>query len=220
MLKLPLALVALGLGAGAGQAQQQPGPMPKTVYISEVMTSNKLYDVGGETPDWIELANYGGEWVDLNGFRLSDKCDFDSGYALPGGQNVGPNERIVFLADGSGRSISNNVYLDFRLSSSGETVRDGQSAETIPPLIARLVARLISRLVARLISRLKRSPTGVSLCARRRAHQQDRGPSPRAGSILRVGGRGAARRQRQRHSGPRSGDAGRGKLGSGCSPGV
>jgi len=191
-------------------------PTPKTVYISEVVTRNTLYAVGNgdETPDWIELANYGGEWVDLNGFRLSDKCDFDSGYVLPGGQNVGPNERRVFLADGTGRSINNNVHLDFRLSSSGETVRDGQSAETIPPLVARLVARLIARLIAR----LKRSPAGVPLCSRRRAHQQDRGPSPRAGSILRVGGRGAAWRQRQ--PGPRSGDAGRGKLGSGGSPGV
>jgi hypothetical protein len=121
---LVLGLLATHLGAGQAQAQAQAQARPRTVYISEVMTSNKGYVVGtvNSTPDWIELANYGTEWVDLDGFRITDKCDFDSGYVIPGGQNIGPNERKIFLADGSGRTINNSIFLDFRLSSSGETV--------------------------------------------------------------------------------------------------
>jgi len=99
-----------------------------------------LAHVLARSPDYIEVHNYGPLWVNLAGFRISDKCDFEGAYVFPGGVNIGPDERKVLLADGSGRQSQGVAYLDFRLSSSGETVclfaPDGTllSRVDIPPL--------------------------------------------------------------------------------------
>jgi hypothetical protein len=41
---------------------------------------------------------------------------------FPGGVNIGPGQRLVVLADGSDRTFQGVLFLDFRLSSSGETL--------------------------------------------------------------------------------------------------
>lgn len=73
-------------------------------------------------PDYIEIHNYGPLWVNLAGFRISDKCKFEGAYVFPDGVNIGPDERTLLLADGSDRQSQGVTYLDFRLSSSGETL--------------------------------------------------------------------------------------------------
>jgi hypothetical protein len=72
--------------------------------------------------DYIEIHNYGPLWIDMTGFRISDRCEFEGAYVFPDGVNIGPDERAVLLADGSDRQSQGLNYLDFRLSSSGETV--------------------------------------------------------------------------------------------------
>lgn len=74
------------------------------------------------SPDYIEIHNYGPLWVDMLGFRISDRCEFEGAFVFPPGVNIGPDQRTVVLADGSGRQSQGVVYLDFRMSSSGETV--------------------------------------------------------------------------------------------------
>lgn len=107
----------------AVNAQQPQGP--STVYISEVMARNKNYPIpiDQSTPDWIEIHNYGTEWVNMAGFTISDNEDGGSPFVFPEGVTIGPNERKVFLADGSGRIVSGTVFLDFKLSGDGETLR-------------------------------------------------------------------------------------------------
>lgn len=112
--------VSLMQGVNAQQPQGAP-----TVYISEIMSRNKNYPVpiDQSTPDWIEIHNYGSEWVNLAGYTISDEGQDDgSRFVFPDGVTIGPDERKVFLADGSGKIVSNTVYLDFKLSGDGETV--------------------------------------------------------------------------------------------------
>lgn len=119
-------------------AQQTQGP--STVYISEAMARNKNYAIplDQSTPDWIEIHNYGTEWVNMAGYTISDGGG--TPFVFPDGVSIGPNERKVFLADGSGRVVSNMVFLDFKLGADGETLTlydaNGKllSEVTFPPL--------------------------------------------------------------------------------------
>ena len=44
----------------------------QTVRINEVTSSNSIYtDEDGDTPDWIELHNYGTQSVSINNWGLS-----------------------------------------------------------------------------------------------------------------------------------------------------
>ena len=95
-----------------------------TVVISEVMSKNTEYPVseGGPTPDWIELENFGSEWVNMGGFVIDDGDSFEDGFVFPDNFAIGPLKRVLLLADGSGRFVKNNLYPDFKLKSSGEKI--------------------------------------------------------------------------------------------------
>ena len=58
----------------AAPVSTEPPELLPTVYISELMASNKstLRDERGLFPDWLELYNYGSEAAELGGFSLSD----------------------------------------------------------------------------------------------------------------------------------------------------
>ena len=46
----------------------------QSVRINEIVASNStIYDEDGDTPDWIELYNYGSEAVSLNNWNISDE---------------------------------------------------------------------------------------------------------------------------------------------------
>lgn len=96
-----------------------------TVVISEVMSKNGEYPVQGQdgpTPDWIELENFGDEWVNMGGFVITDGDTFEEGFVFPDDFAIGPLQRVLLLADGSGRFVKNNLHLDFKLKSSGEKI--------------------------------------------------------------------------------------------------
>ena len=45
----------------------------QTIRINEVSSSNSIYyDEDGDTPDWIEIHNFGSQTISLNNWTLSD----------------------------------------------------------------------------------------------------------------------------------------------------
>ena len=46
----------------------------QTIQINEIVSSNgdNLYDEDGDTPDWIEIYNYGSQPLNLSNFGISD----------------------------------------------------------------------------------------------------------------------------------------------------
>ena len=71
----------------AGQAAYRAslGYEETTVYITEVMASNKAccVDEDGDFSDWLELGNLGPESVELTGWYLSDLEDTPDKWAIP-----------------------------------------------------------------------------------------------------------------------------------------
>lgn len=94
------------------------------VLISEVGASNHCayFDALGDTPDWLELYNGGGEAVSLAGWSLSDRADGRD--ALPLNGTLAPGAyRLVDLGGAA-----------WRLSAAGETVylfRDGEERQRL-----------------------------------------------------------------------------------------
>ena len=70
---LSLSLISLTLLHGQG-----------TVIINEVVSSNSIYiDEDGDTPDWIELYNYGSQDVNLENWSISDDLNDLSKWHFP-----------------------------------------------------------------------------------------------------------------------------------------
>lgn len=79
---------------------------PDFVMISEVMTKNKSYPVGGSLGDWFELYNPGPDALELSDYFASDKADAPYAMRLPAGAIL-PGEYKVF-AGGDGLSLSSD----------------------------------------------------------------------------------------------------------------
>lgn len=75
----------------------------QTVRINEVVSSNTiLKDGDGDTPDWIELYNYGISSQNLNGWSISDKEDEPNKWVFPD-ITLLPNEYIQIYASSKDR---------------------------------------------------------------------------------------------------------------------
>ena len=56
----------------------------QTVRINEVVSSNSVYiDEDGDTPDWLELHNYGSQNISFNGWFLSDDANDLEKWSFP-----------------------------------------------------------------------------------------------------------------------------------------
>ena len=56
----------------------------QSVRINEVAASNSIFlDEDGDTPDWIELYNYGSDEISLNNWSLSDLLVNDNPWKFP-----------------------------------------------------------------------------------------------------------------------------------------
>ena len=78
----------------------------QSVRINEVVSSNSIYlDEDGDTPDWIELYNFGTQPINLENWSLSDdvndlaKWNFPA-YTLP------PNEYLLVWASNKNRALN------------------------------------------------------------------------------------------------------------------
>ncbi|HCY98041.1 MAG TPA: hypothetical protein DHU86_07830, partial [Polaribacter sp.] len=74
------------------------------VRINEVVSSNSMYtDEDGDTPDWLEIHNFGSEVVSMNGWTLSDDSNDLGKWTFPN-STLAPNEYLLLWASSKDRS--------------------------------------------------------------------------------------------------------------------
>ena len=78
----------------------------QTVRINEVVSSNSTYfDEDGDTPDWIELFNFGTQSINLQGYYISDDLNDLNKWQFPAKELL-PNEYLLLWASGKDRSLN------------------------------------------------------------------------------------------------------------------
>ncbi len=76
----------------------------QTVRINEVVSSNSVYlDEDGDTPDWLEIHNYGTQNVSINGWTLSDDIDDLTKWTFPN-ITLAPDQYLLLWASSKDRS--------------------------------------------------------------------------------------------------------------------
>jgi len=79
----------------------------QTITINEVVSSNSVYtDEDGDTPDWLEIHNFGNQDVSINGWSLSDDVDDNTKWTFPD-ITLAPDQYILLWASGKDRNIIN-----------------------------------------------------------------------------------------------------------------
>ena len=74
------------------------------VRINEAVSSNSTYlDENGDSPDWLELHNPGGQAIDLTNYTLSDKADNPGKWTIPN-LSIAPGGYAFFWASGKDRA--------------------------------------------------------------------------------------------------------------------
>lgn len=76
----------------------------QTVRINELVSSNTIHtDEDGDTPDWLEIHNYGNQEVSLQNWSLSDDLNDLAQWVFP---NIilGPNEYLLLWASSKNRT--------------------------------------------------------------------------------------------------------------------
>ena len=113
------------------------------IVINEVQykNTNTLYDSQENTPDWIELYNYGENVEHLNGFQLSDDKDQTDRWTFPEIE-IQPHEYLVIYASGEDKITEGEIHTDFRLgvmadplfliNDKGEVI-DSMEVQCVPP---------------------------------------------------------------------------------------
>jgi hypothetical protein len=83
------------------------------IVINELMASNSVsaYDEEYDTPDWIELYNNSTERVNLKGYRISDRNDWDNAWVMPD-TILNPKEYIILFASGKNRVASEYFIIE------------------------------------------------------------------------------------------------------------
>src|SRR5438874_8232120 len=99
-----------------------PAKTAETVTISEFMAANHntLLDEDGDSSDWIEIYNSGGDTVNLAGWHLTDDAADLTKWSFPA-TNLSPNSFLVVFASGKNRAIAGApLHTSFNLSSGGD----------------------------------------------------------------------------------------------------
>jgi hypothetical protein len=92
----------------------------QSVRINEVSASNTLfYDEDGDTPDWIELYNYGSSEISLNEWSLSDLLENNNPWTFPE-ISIKPDDFLLVWASDKDRS---DIYFIRTLINQGDTFR-------------------------------------------------------------------------------------------------
>ena len=95
------------------------------ILINEVMASNGYYE-SGHAWDWVELYNDGKKTVDLSGWGLSDGKKNPYKFTFPEGTKLKAGAYLTVWCTGEENSTpgkGSTFYADFKISSSGETLR-------------------------------------------------------------------------------------------------
>ena len=92
----------------------------QTIRINEVSASNSIfYDEDGDTPDWIELHNFGTQTVSLNNWTLSDDVLEPDKWTFPS-MSLAPNQYLLLWASSKDRS---NISYATTLVNQGDSFR-------------------------------------------------------------------------------------------------
>ena len=92
----------------------------QTVRINEVAASNSIFfDEDGDTPDWIELYNYGSNQVSLYNWQLTDTADDDTPWLFPN-ISIDSDEYLLIWASDKNRS---DIYYARTLINQGDIFR-------------------------------------------------------------------------------------------------
>lgn len=85
----------------------------QNVVINEVMQSNIDYlMVDKDFPDsWVELYNPSSSQVNLSGYRLGEKNNYEKAYKLPSNTTISPNGYLLIYCDKENRGL----HTDFRV---------------------------------------------------------------------------------------------------------
>ena len=90
----------------------------QTVRINEVVSSNSVYiDEDGDTPDWLEIHNYGSQDVSINGWFLSDDPETPEKWTFPN-IKLSPDAYLLLWASSKDRS---NISYSRTLINRGDT---------------------------------------------------------------------------------------------------
>src|SRR5829696_3495409 len=110
-LRLFLAFVVVCLASAATGA----------IRISEFMAENDglVFDLDGESPDWIELQNDGVGAVNLAGWYLTDSETNLTKWRFPSASLPG-NGYLVVFASGKDRTNAMELHTNFQLDNDGE----------------------------------------------------------------------------------------------------
>ena len=74
------------------------------IQINEVVSSNSVYlDEDGDSPDWIEIYNYGNSSLSLENWRLSDDENLLDKWFFPN-ISIEPNDYLLVWASSKDRS--------------------------------------------------------------------------------------------------------------------
>lgn len=97
LMSIGLILLILGILGTSIKAQD--------IQINELVASNTglTYDEDGDTPDWLELNNFGENLVDLSGYYLSDDSENLFKWQIPALSLV-PNDPLLIYASGKDRA--------------------------------------------------------------------------------------------------------------------
>ena len=103
------------------------------VVINEVMASNGYYE-NGHAWDWVEIYNNGKETVDLSGWGFTDSKKDLYKFTFPNGAKLKAGDYLTIWCTGEENKTpgkGDTFYADFKISSSGETLRltDGDEEE-------------------------------------------------------------------------------------------
>ena len=81
----------------------------QNIRINEIVASNFIhFDEDGDTPDWIELYNYGSNSISLNNWNISDDEDDDEPWIFPD-ISLDPDEYLLLWASSKNKSEINYI---------------------------------------------------------------------------------------------------------------
>ena len=91
--------------------------------MAELVSSNSTYlDEDWDTPDWLELYNYGTESVSLEGWSLSDDALELNKWTFPG-VSLAPDSYLRVWASKKNRTeFFDILHTNFKISSGTETI--------------------------------------------------------------------------------------------------
>jgi len=91
------------------------------LWINEIMSVNTstVYDLDGETPDWIEIYNAGSDTINLSGYFLSDNYDNIKKWRFPQ-RRIYPGEYKLVFASVKDKTIQSEIHTNFSIDSDGE----------------------------------------------------------------------------------------------------